>query len=131
MTCYESADCVVGMPPSRLDKPFDLPSYLAETIGAALGKQSLCKNLRTIKARKPLKGLPVEQKLTEIRGSVGIDGEVFQGKTALLVDDLYQSGVSTNYVAMLLLQAGAKKVFGLACEKTLRNDDNLGSRGGP
>jgi len=27
-----------------------------------------------------------------------------------------------------LLQAGARKIFGLACEKTCRNDDNVGGR---
>ena len=30
-----------------------------------------------------------------------------------------------NYVAMLLLEQGAKKVYGLACEKTCRNHDNI------
>ena len=49
----------------------------------------------------------------------------FKKHVVLLVDDLYQSGVSTNYVAMLMLEAGAKEVFGLACEKTCRNDDNV------
>jgi len=41
----------------------------------------------------------------------------------LLIDDLYQSGASSYHVAMLMLETGAKKVFGLACEKTCRNDD--------
>jgi predicted amidophosphoribosyltransferase len=48
-----------------------------------------------------------------------------EGRTVLLLDDLYQSGISMNYVAMELLAAGVKEVFGLACEKTCRNDDNL------
>lgn len=30
-----------------------------------------------------------------------------------------------NWVGMELLNAGARKVFGLACEKTCRNDDNV------
>jgi hypothetical protein len=33
-----------------------------------------------------------------------------------------------NYVAMLLLEAGAKKVYGMACEKTCSNDDNVSRR---
>lgn len=44
----------------------------------------------------------------------------------LLVDDLYQSGISMNYVAMLLRAHGAAAVYGLALEKTCRNDDNMG-----
>lgn len=55
-------------------------------------------------------------------------GGVFGSEVVLLVDDLYQSGVSMNYVAMLLLEAGAKKVFGLSCEKTCSNDDNVSRR---
>jgi len=32
----------------------------------------------------------------------------------LLLDDLYQSGVSMNYGGLLLVEAGASKVFGLS-----------------
>ncbi|HEV7516029.1 MAG TPA: hypothetical protein VGR07_06990 [Thermoanaerobaculia bacterium] len=42
-----------------------------------------------------------------------------------MVDDLYQSGISMNYVAMELLAGGARAVLGLACEKTCSNDDNV------
>ena len=51
-----------------------------------------------------------------------------KGRKILLIDDLYQSGITMNYVAMLLLEQGAKKVYGLACEKTCRNDDNISGR---
>jgi predicted amidophosphoribosyltransferase len=54
--------------------------------------------------------------------------EVFTDRKVLLLDDLYQSGVSMNYCGLLLLQAGAKKIFGLACEKTCRNDDNVSGK---
>ena len=29
---------------------------------------------------------------------------------------------------LLLLRSGARKIFGLACEKTCRNDDDVGGR---
>ena len=54
-----------------------------------------------------------------------MDAEAVRGRTVLLVDDLYQSGTSMNYVALMLLDAGAHTVLGLACEKTCRNDDNI------
>ena len=53
---------------------------------------------------------------------------IFTNKRVLLLDDLYPSGVSMNYCAPLLVQAGAKKIFGLACEKTCRNDDNVSGK---
>ena len=53
------------------------------------------------------------------------DPEGVADKIVLLIDDLYQSGVTMNYAAMMLLGEGAKAVLGLACEKTCRNDDNV------
>lgn len=43
------------------------------------------------------------------------------GKTVLLVDDMYQSGVTMQYIAMLMKEAGANRVFGMALVKSLGN----------
>ena len=45
----------------------------------------------------------------------------FKGKTVLLVDDMYQSGVTMQYIAMRMKEAGAKRVFGMALVKSLSN----------
>jgi len=129
VSCYETVDCVVSMPPSRPDKPFDLPHFLAGEIASALGKADLRGSLKTRSKRKQLKGVSVNDKLNQLRGTVHVDETVFRGKDVLIVDDLYQSGTSVNYVGMLLLQAGARRVFALACEKTVGNVDNVGARG--
>jgi predicted amidophosphoribosyltransferase len=55
---------------------------------------------------------------------VKVDPAMIGGRVILLVDDLYQSGISMNWVAMKILEAGATAVFGLAVEKTCRNDEN-------
>ena len=125
MTCYCTATCVVGMPPSRPDKTFDLPSYIAQKIAAMIGKPDLTRFVTTIKVRPQLKNESLDMKLASIEGTVSVEPLPFKDQNVLLIDDLYQSGISTNYVAMLMLEAGAKKVFGLACEKTCRNDDNM------
>lgn len=44
-----------------------------------------------------------------------------KGKTILLVDDMYQSGVTMQYIAMRLKDAGAKRVFGMTLVKSLGN----------
>ena len=126
MTCYEKAEAVVAMPPSKPDKLFDLPRYLANGIAREIGKADLSHHVVTVKERPPLKDTSLAEKLGAIQGTISIDRGPFQGRTILLIDDLYQSGISMNYVAMELLQAGAKAVLGLACEKTCRNDDNVG-----
>jgi hypothetical protein len=42
--------------------------------------------------------------------------------TVLLVDDMYRSGVTMQYIAMKLKEHGVKRVFGLALCKALGND---------
>jgi hypothetical protein len=128
MTCYKSANCIVAMPPSDPTKEYNLPRYMAEQIAARLGLEDLSKHVRTIKARSSIKDVPRAQKLDTLLGTIEVAAGVFDGKHVLLIDDLYQSGISMNYCALLLLQAGAKKIFGLACEKTCRNDDNVSGR---
>jgi predicted amidophosphoribosyltransferase len=77
-----------------------------------------------------LKATSVDAKLDQLKGTIEIDGNAFKGKSVLIIDDLYQSGTSVNYLGMLLLEAGAKRILGLACEKTVGNFDNVSSRGG-
>jgi len=50
--------------------------------------------------------------------SQGVD---LKGKTVLLFDDLYMSGLSMQYVAMKLKEAGAARVFGLCTVKSWNN----------
>jgi hypothetical protein len=125
LNCYKSADVVVAMPPSDPTKPYNLPAYIASGIAKALNKPDLTKGIETISTRSGLKEVPIEDKLSTLEETIAVDQNIFKGKTVLLIDDLYQSGVSINYAAMLLLEAGAKKIFGLACEKTCSNDDNI------
>jgi len=71
-----------------------------------------------------IKNLPLEQKVEALVGSVSVDTTKVADKTIVVVDDLYQSGLTINYIAEELRLAGAREVFGLAAVKTLRNDDN-------
>jgi hypoxanthine-guanine phosphoribosyltransferase len=49
------------------------------------------------------------------------EGLDLKGKTVLLFDDLYMSGLSMQYVAMKLKEAGAAYVFGLCTVKSRSN----------
>jgi hypothetical protein len=128
LTCYDSATCIVAIPPSDPEKPFDLPQHLADGISKQLGKPDKTEAVQTMTARSGSKEVRLEDKLTTVRGTIEVDNSAIQDEIVLLVDDLYQSGVTMNYVAMLLLEAGAKKIFGLSCEKTCSNDDNVSRR---
>jgi phosphoribosylpyrophosphate synthetase len=80
--------------------------------------------------RKPgLKELPLTQKLAcwddlMQSGKVVLSDNV-KNRTVLVVDDLYQSGVTMWSMARFLKQQGAAAVFGLTCVKSIRDTDNL------
>lgn len=68
-------------------------------------------------AKSPLEKLEnLEESGLEISKDVDLNG-----KTVLLFDDLYMSGVSMQYVAMKLKEAGANRVFGLCTVKSRSN----------
>lgn len=127
MTCYESADAIVAMPPSDPSKTYNLPRYIADQIATKWGRENLTDHIAG-RPRNSIKGISRNQKLDTLLGTITVEDGVFKNRRVLLLDDLYQSGVSMNYCGLLLLQAGAKKIFGLACEKTCRNDDNVGGK---
>ena len=51
-------------------------------------------------------------------------GADLRGAKVLLLDDNYQSGISLQYVAMILQKYGAYQVYGLSMTKTLRDRGN-------
>jgi competence protein ComFC len=72
----------------------------------------------------PLSLTTAAERLSELEGTIDIvNEEDIRGRRVLIVDDLYQSGTTMNYVGMLLLEKGASAVYGLSCEKTCSNQD--------
>ena len=123
--CYQHAEAVCAVPPSDPARPFHLAGFLAKRVSADRGMTDASSSLITSESRSSVRLTAVRDKLNVIHGSMRADSEGVADKMVLLIDDLYQSGVTMNYAAMMLLGQGAKAVFGLACEKTCRNDDNV------
>lgn len=71
---------------------------------------------------KELKTAEEKLSLIDTWGLIIDEGVDLKGKSVLLVDDMYQSGVTMQYVAMKLKDAGSKRVFGLALCKALSNN---------
>lgn len=59
--------------------------------------------------------------LLESFGFTITDGLDLNDKNILLVDDLYNSGLTMQYVALKLKEAGAKRVFGICLVKSCSN----------
>lgn len=70
-----------------------------------------------------MKDTPAAARLKLLDGTLEIDDDPVRFKRILLVDDLYQSGTTMNYVALELIEKLAKAVYGLSCEKTCANLD--------
>ena len=117
---YRQADVVIPAPRSNRDKPFDLPTELAELISQATGKPSLAGTVwksRPTNVMKDLKTLA--QKRDNVAGAYQVDVEQVTGRRVLLIDDIYDSGVTMNEVGRMLRDAGAAQVLGLVAEKTI------------
>lgn len=68
-----------------------------------------------------IKGKVASEKLASLNQfDLRIDSNI-KGKTILLLDDMYQSGLTLQFVAMKMKQAGADRVFGLTLVKALSN----------
>jgi ATP-dependent DNA helicase RecQ len=116
---YAAADMVISVPPSNPDKEFDLPSFLAEETAARLGRPYavLLKKTRVTRQMKDIES--GRAKMDNIRGAFAVEGEP-DGKSVLLIDDIYEGGYSMNEAARVLFGAGAAAVLGLAATKTWR-----------
>ncbi len=125
MPFYRDVDGFVAVPPSDPAKAFSLPRGFARGLAKRTHRLDLSGAVTKLKVTRQLKNLPLEQKVEALVGSVSVDASRVANKTIVVVDDLYQSGLTINYIAEELRQAGAKEVFGLAAVKTMRNDDNL------
>jgi hypothetical protein len=115
------ANVIAAVPP-RPSKDFHLPTELVNAIGTHLNRPV---GLQLAKAEVPkLRDLTLEQKIATLEGAFTL-GEPIVGKTILLVDDLYQSGVTLWMLARFLKSQGAREVYGLACVKSWRDTDNV------
>ena len=84
------ADTIAAMP-SRPSKSFHLPGELVKAIGLTLGRPV---GLNLTKAEhSKLRTLPIDQKVATLAGVFTL-GESVRGKSVLVIDDLYQSGVT-------------------------------------
>lgn len=120
---FNAASAILAVP-SRPDKDFDLPSLLAAGCSQALGIPDYTSNLSWAGTKESLKALPLSQKWDAL-DSVGLKAgsQPWPGRV-ILVDDLYQSGTTMQWVAGQLSRVGVQEVYGLSITKSRNNSDN-------
>lgn len=119
------ADYVCAIP-ALPTKGFDLPTRLAESISASLGKMDLTPLFALSNKTKSLKECSLEEKWDAWSATkIEYTGPNLMGASVILIDDKYQSGVTQQYFGMVLRQLGCTRIHGLCMVKTLRDTDNV------
>lgn len=120
-TMYANADYIIAIPPTK-EGTDNLPTKVIKKLTNFTGKDvSGC--ARWTSKTVSLKNADGADKLEMISHSgFELDENLnLQGKSVVLVDDLYMSGITLQYVAMKLKEAGAGKVYGLCFVKSFSN----------
>ena len=125
---YKDANLICSVP-SPQGKGFDLPGKVASLAGERVGKQNITGGFVFGGPKPSLKDVPFDEKwqVWEDAQVSFRSGDEFniKDKTIILIDDLYQSGITIQYIAMKLQQAGAREVYGLSFVKTRGDKDNM------
>lgn len=119
---YKHADHICAMPnsnPKEESLPKRIVNYLVDFNFTDISEKVFWRS----KSRKVKEAENIEEKLEILEESNLIISEDLEikGKTIVLFDDLYMSGLSMQYVAMKLKEAGANRVFGLSIVKSRSN----------
>lgn len=114
---YNVADAICAMPCSDPTNP-SLPRRISDMMGL----ENISDSVRWTNKTKKLKELEsVNEKLEALKEfGLAITSDL-KGKNVILLDDLYMSGVSMQFVAMKLKEAGAERVFGMSIVKSRSN----------
>ena len=115
--------------PVEYEKRFENFDYkLCVNISGALGLP-LVTPVIDWSRKKQVKGMSLSDKCSYWDAlisdrCISVDDVLVRNKIIILVDDLYQSGLSMEKMAEFLKSCGAYKVYGFACVKAMRDSDN-------
>lgn len=118
---YANADYICAVPPTAVGEK-NLPVKIIEKLTRFNGK-NVSDNIIWTTKNESLKNADGADKLEILKNS-GLkiaDGANLEGKEIVVIDDLYMSGITLQYVAMKLKEAGASKVYGLCLVKSFGN----------
>jgi hypothetical protein len=122
ISIYRDADVVCAVPPSP-EKEWDLPTEIVRIVSEKTGKPNISAWIQFRATKKSIKGTPLVQKWSTLEAGEPLVQHI-PGYNIILIDDKYQSGMTAQFVASKLYQAGAEEVNGLFCIKTWRDTDN-------
>ena len=120
---YNSCKILCAVPSSSKGQ-VSLPGKIAANVAGALGALDISSRLFWQNDKKSVKELSLDEKWAALENAELLVDQNLLNSEVILVDDMYQSGTTIQYIAMKLLDAGASHVFGLTMVKARRNTDN-------
>lgn len=121
---YKDTNLICSVPPS-INGNMNTPKRIAKQISDLSNLTDISNEIRWKQHKlKSLKEINLDEKwqyLEEINMTINAD---IKGKNIILIDDLYQSGTTLQFVAMKLKKKGCKKVFGISIVKSRKDTDN-------
>lgn len=122
---FDEADLICSVPPSSRDKT-NIPSEISKQLCTLMkSKTNISEHITWKKDKPQLKEIELDEKLRILQETdINVDYNV-KDKNIILIDDLYQSGYTMQFVAMKLKEAGAAKIFGISIVKSRKNTDNI------
>lgn len=116
----EQSDLLIPVPmyeKKQKVRGFNQSELLAKLLAERFGKPYSANNLKRIRHTAPQSLLNAEQRRENIKGAFSLEnGEEVEGKTILLIDDIFTTGTTINECSKVLYANGAKRVlfFGLS-----------------
>lgn len=124
---YKSANLICSVP-SPPGKDFDLPGRIASLVGKGIKKQVITGGFVFGGPKSPVRRVSFEERWQKWKDArISFQNGVFDvsGKKVILIDDMYQSGMTIQYIAMKLQQSQAREVYGFSLIKAVKNTDNV------
>lgn len=122
---YDGRVHVIASVPPTTAGAVGLPQYLAGALSDRLNLPNVTAAMKWNGQKPSLKELSVDQKWAALEQvGLSIERGAIQGKSVLLVDDMYQSGTTVHFVGGALRAAGANDIHVLAVSKGRRDTDN-------
>lgn len=124
----EQADMIAPVPLHRWRlwrRRFNQSALLAQALGQRTGLPCHADLLLRNRATPQQKGLTAQGRKDNVRRAFAVNPAclgLLQGKSVILVDDVFTSGATLNECAKTLRKSGAKKVFALTLARVLKTE---------
>jgi ComF family protein len=105
-------------------RSFNQAAWLAQALSQATGKPWKPGALARVKRRKSQAGLSASERRRNVGGAIKATRR-FEGKTVVVVDDVFTTGATLEACARALRKAGAAEVHGLTLARVVRPTDIL------